>query len=365
MKQQHPRTLGDEHFAHGMWGDPLHAVASAVAGLTGQALSGSRVESFTIVHHPKGDFWRVIAETTAPNRDGLDPVDDIARTASRFAPHVLFREPLGGAEYTGDGAPDRFRLEAYPSPAEGLDAEIKLRLRGLTLALSSAGPLAAFLRLLIKDDFMGTTTFARKDGKDGWAFDLFQMLDAMTDAADPDRTPTQNLIAAIQAFQWEDVREIPARMELPSTGEDAEAVEVAKGILRSVSLMGALLPNDRGRRSLKDLQSYRDRARSRYDEILAGPGLTGADRDFLAVNCPGDPWFDVLLGTTRGTGQEAMHVLYAGFLAFWEASVITRMMDWAGDPMRQSDDAPLPIAECYAAWTGYRSGRFQVCPTNS
>jgi hypothetical protein len=365
MRHQHPRMLGDEHFAHELWTNPLHALASAVAALTGQALSGSRVESLTIMRKPKSGFWRVIAETAAPTRDGLDPVDDIARNAARFAPHILFREPLGGAGYVRDQISHLFALDGYASPAEGLDAEIKLRWRGLTVALAAAGPLSTLLLLLNETDFMRTETFARKDGEDGWAFDLFQMLDALTDAADPDRTPAQNLIAAIQAFSWEKVREIPARMELPSTREDAEAVEAAKGILRSVSLMGALLPDETGRlreHSLKTLQSYRDRARERYDAILAGPGLSDTDRDFLIMNPPRtSAWLDVLLGSTKGTGQEPIRLICAGFLAFWEATVITRAMDWAGDPMRQEADAPLPITECYNAWAGFRSGRWVPC----
>jgi hypothetical protein len=132
--------------------------------------------------------------------------------------------------------------------------------------------------------------------------------------------------------------------------------------------MGALLPSGLNPKtfafhpSLADLQRRRERARCRYDAILAGPGLTDADKDFLLLSPPGeDAWWDVLLGSTSGTGQGAMRVLYAGLLAFWEAMFVTRAMDWAGDPMRQEADAPLPITECYAAWTGLRSGRWVPC----
>ena len=100
----------------------------------------------------------------------------------------------------------------------------------------------------------------------------------------------------------------------------------------------------------------------RYDAILAGPGLSDTDRDFLIMNPPRtSAWLDVLLGSTKGTGQEPMRLICAGFLAFWEATVITRAMDWAGDPMRQEADAPLPITECYNAWTGYRAARWVPC----
>ena len=370
------KTLDGTHFAWEDWFNPIHAAASVVAGLTGYALAGARIESFEI--RPRKAAWELtgawtVSATISTPAKGLKPVEAVVRSAAEFAPRVLLREPMGGAGFLPTATGDFHALGDYPSHAEGFAAELQLRSRGLAVALMSAPVLAALLPLVSEEiDFTERRVYAQKDGESGWAFDLFQRLNAITDAADPNRTPMKNLIAASDRFDWGSTRMVPPRMEIPADGEDAGKIETAKAILRSVSLMGALLPSGLNPKtlsfhpSLAELQRRRERARERYDEILAGPGLTDADRDFLLMSPPGeDAWWDVLLGTTSGTGQEGMRVLYAGLLAFWEAVFITRAMEWAGDPMRQSDDAPLPITECYAAWTGFRSGRFVPCLSNS
>ena len=370
--ESHLKTLDGTHFAWDDWFNPIHAVASVVAGLTGYALAGARVESFEIRPRKAAwgltGAWRVAATISTPTK-GLKPVETIARAAAEFAPRVLLREPMGGAGFLPTATGDFHTLGDYPSFAEGFAAELQLRSRGLAVALMSAPMLAAFLPLVSAEiDFTERRIYSQKQGESGLGFDLFQKLNAITDAADPHRTPSENLLRTLARFDWESIRMIPSRMEIPAAGENAEAIEAAKGMLRSVSLMGALLPSGLNPKtfafhpSFADLQRRRERARSRYDAILAGPGLTDADKDFLLLSPPGeDAWWDVLLGSTSGTGQGAMRVLYAGLLAFWEAMFVTRAMDWAGDPMRQEADAPLPITECYAAWTGLRSGRWVPC----
>ena len=360
MKTLHTPDFGDLC----SYAEAPHALAAAVAGLAGYAAAGCRVHRFVL--EPRRTGWGVSAEITIPKRGSLEPIEGITQRASFYAPAMLLREHTRGVGWMNDADGPYRALGDYPTYAEGLEREMLLRVQAWALTMIAGPLLAGFLKHCDRDiDFIPDHEhiFSQKYGPDGLAFELFEGLDALTNAAKPESTPTENLLRTIEAFDGESVTLIPSRMEVP---EDDEIL-ASKSILQEISLMGALLPKRfdpktfTSHPSLEELQRRRERAQARHSEILAGGDLNDDDLAFLLTFTPDIPWFAVLLGTTSGTGQQAMRVLYAGFLAFWESRLITRGMDWAGDPMMQGDDAPLPITECINAWTGYRDARWMPC----